>query len=75
MRDPIKTVTTAYRSSKLGAQVVHESVKSVTEFSVAEHPSRLKETVSQAHHIQNAADLAKLNTLISPSFHQNNNEP
>ena len=65
MRDPTKTATTAYCSSKLATQVVHESVKGVTEFSVAEHLSKLKETVAQARHTQNAADLAKLNTLIS----------
>ena len=65
-RDPIKTATTAYHSSKLGTQVVHKSVKGVTEFSIAEHLSKLKETVSQARHTQNAADLAiKLTTLIS----------
>ena len=60
MRDPTKTATTAYCSSKLGSQVVHES-----ESSIAKHLSRQKETVSQAHQTQNAADLAKLNTLIS----------
>ena len=36
-----------------------------TEFSVAEHLNKLKQTVSQTRHTQNAADLAKLNTLIS----------
>ena len=53
MRDPTKTATCtiAYRSSNLGTQVVHESVKGITEF------SKLKETVSQAPHTQNAADL------------------
>ena len=44
---------------KMGTQVVHQSGKGITEFSVAEHLSTLKETVSQA------ADLAKLSTLIS----------
>ena len=29
------------------------------------HLSKLKQTVSQTRHTQNAADLAKLNTLIS----------
>ena len=65
MRDPTKTTTTAYRSSKLGTQEVHEYVKRFREFSVAEHLSKLKETVSQACHTQNAADMAKLNILIS----------
>ena len=65
MRDPTKTATTACRSSKRGTQVVHESVKGSTEFSIAEHLSKLKETGSQACHTQNATDLAKLNTLIS----------
>ena len=65
MRDPTKTATTAYRFSKHGTQVVHESVKGITEFSIAENLSKLKETVLQARHTQNAADLAKLNTLIS----------
>ena len=74
MRDPTKTATTAYRSSKLGTQVVHESVKGVTVFSIPEHLNKLKQTVSHTHHTQNAADLAKLNTLIS-KFHQNDNEP
>ena len=65
MRDPTKTATTAYRSSILGTQVVHESVKGVTEFSVPEHLSKLKQTVSQTRQTQNATDLAKLNTPIS----------
>ena len=61
MRDPTKN------SSKVGTQVhvVHESVKGVTEFSAVEYISKLKETVSQTRHTQNAADLARLNTLIS----------
>ena len=37
-RDPTKTAATAYRSSKVGTQVVHESV------SDAEHLSKLKKT-------------------------------
>ena len=65
MRDPTKTATTAYRSSSLGTQEVHESVKRFREFSIAEHLSKLKETVSQARNTQNAADTAKLNILIS----------
>ena len=50
MRDPTQTATTAYHSPKLGTQVGHESVKGVTEFSLAEHLSKLKETVSQARY-------------------------
>ena len=61
-RDPTKTATTANCSSKLGTQVVHESVKGVTESSVPEHLSKLKQTVSQTRHTQSDADLAKLNT-------------
>ena len=57
MRDPTKTSSTAYRSSKLVTQVVQESARGVAEVNVAEHHSTLKETVSQAHHTQNAADM------------------
>ena len=56
MRDPTKTATTAYRSSKLGTQVMYESVKGITEFSIAEHLSKPKATVSQTRHTQNGAD-------------------
>ena len=65
LRDPTKTATTAYHASKQGTQVVQESVKGLTEFSVLEHLSKLKHTVSLTHKTQNAADLAKFNTLIS----------
>ena len=73
MRDPTKTATTAYHSSKLGTHIVHESVKGVTEFSIPEYLSKLKQTVSQTCHTQNAAYLLNL-THSSLSFHQNDSK-
>ena len=60
LRDPNKTVLLHASHQSWAHKVVQES----TNFVVAEHLSRLKKTVSQTHHKNNDADLARLNMLI-----------